>query len=132
MRNAICVLVLLASRAWALDVKANNATSLPPSARFEIVQSSLLARLTFKLDKIEGKVWQLFEGQGKELGWLTMAVKDLPKIPAGSTSPRFQIFASGMLAGSTFMLDTFTGQVWVVKTFAPPAESVLYWEPMAK
>ena len=109
MRRLAVVLLSLVESLLAAEARINNATSLPDNARFQVVQSSLLARLTFKVDKYDGRVWMFYESQGGFL-WVPMIVKGLPKISPGSA--RFQIFVSGFLARDTFLLDSATGRTW--------------------
>ena len=90
-------------------------TTLPANARFEIVQSQLQARWTFRLDRFTGQVAQLVRTTGDKNTWEQMMVDGLPAITAPSR-PRFQIFTSGLAARHTFLIDTDTGRTWQVVT----------------
>lgn len=88
-------------------------TTAPANSRFEIVQSELAARWTFRLDKRCGNVAQLTSTKNESVAWENMLVLGLPPcIPAGKM--RFQIFTSGLAARHTFLIDTETGQSWVL------------------
>jgi hypothetical protein len=89
-------------------------TTAPPSARFEIVQSQLSARWTFRLDRHTGRVAQLVRTQDDDSAWEEMEV--IGGLPPVTTSgrPRFQIFTSGLAAKHTFLIDTDTGRTWMV------------------
>lgn len=90
-------------------------TSPNSGARFEILQSSLAARWTFKLDRYTGRVWQSVRTKEDENAWEEMPVVDLPK--AQSTArPKYQLFSSGIAARYTFLLDSDTGKTWTVIT----------------
>lgn len=90
-------------------------TSLPTAARFEILQSSIAAKWTFRLDRYSGHVWQLVKTNDDDNTWEEMPIIGLPK---GKTSakPRFQIFTSGLAARHTFLIDNDTGKTWLVVT----------------
>ena len=90
-------------------------TSVPPNARFEVVQSTLVARLTFRLDRFTGRVWQLVRTKADDNAWEETAVLERPAPPA-SPRPHFQIFTSGFVARHTFLVDTDTGRSWLVVT----------------
>ena len=90
-------------------------TTLPTNARFEIVQSELTARWTFRLDRFTGQVAQLVKTQDDNTTWEEMTVNGLPKVTTPSR-PRFQIFTSGLAARHTFLIDTDTGRTWLLVT----------------
>ncbi len=89
-------------------------TTSPPSARFEI-QSELAARWTFRLDRFTGHVAQLVKTSEDDNSWENMPVADLPAVTA-PLRPRFQLFASGVAAKYTFLIDADTGKTWVLVT----------------
>lgn len=100
----------------------------PASTRYEIVQSPILARRIFKLDKVTGHVWTLVVDVGDERKWEPMAVIGLQ--PASATAgPHFQIFMSAILAKHAFLLDTSTGATWILTVVDDKAESAL-WLPV--
>jgi hypothetical protein len=114
----------------------HNQTTLPTNARFEIVQSSLVARLTFRLDRYTGRVWQLVKTQDDENAWEETPIRDFPS-EKPSTRPRYQLFTSGIAARLTFLLDTDTGKTWVViATKAKRADGTEYdqnvWKPFTE
>lgn len=67
----IFVFVLVTSSGWAQETNRNQFSNTPESARFEIVQSQLAARFTFKIDKYTGVTFQLVEGENG-LTWQAM------------------------------------------------------------
>lgn len=110
-------------------------TSPVTGARFEIVQSGVVARLTFRLDRYSGAVAQLVSTKSDGLTWEDMNVLGLPRVTP--TKPRFQIFTSGIAARYTFLLDSETGKTWQVVSGkrknrdGKEVEEVL-WEPFAE
>lgn len=94
---------------------AHQQTTTNAGSRFEILQSPLAAKWTFRLDRFTGRVWQLVVTKNEENSWEEMLVNGSPKIQS-PTRPRFQLFTSGLAARHTFLLDSDTGKTWVVVT----------------
>ncbi len=111
---ALC-LALASSLSLAQDRAAviHEQTSPVPGARFEVLQSTVAARWTFRLDRHTGRIWQLVKTRDDDNTWEEMPVVGLPQA-GGTARPRFQLFASGLAARHTFLLDTDTGRTWVV------------------
>ena len=95
------------------DINVHQSTAADPDSRYEIVQSQLAARWTFRLDRYTGEVMQLLLNKEKENIWEKVLVQDLTKIK-NPTRPRFQIFTSGLAARHTFLLDTVSGKTWTL------------------
>ena len=93
----------------------HHQTTAPPGARFEILQSQLAARLTFRLDRFTGHVAQLVRTKEDDHAWEGMQVVGLPSIPNPARA-RFQLFTSGLAVRHRFLIDTDTGKSWVVVT----------------
>lgn len=90
-------------------------STTPPNARFEIVQSELAARWTFRLDRFTGHVAQLVRTKDDDNAWEEMEVTGLTA-QQSETRPRFQIFTSGLAAKHTYLIDGDTGRTWVLVT----------------
>lgn len=117
---ATLLIALLASAAcMAADVdvtvRSSQVTVAPPGARYEIVQSTLAAKATFRLDRYTGRVWELAKTKDDETVWQETRVLDRPQIQA-PTRPRFQIFTSGLALRHAFMIDGDTGRTWLLVT----------------
>jgi hypothetical protein len=111
-RVAVLMAVLLLAVSGAADEGVvHNTTTSAPDARYEIVQSGLAMRFTFRLDRWTGSISQLVEGSDEELVWEPMRIVALS---AGQSQqrPRFQIFTSNLAARTTFLLDQSTGRTW--------------------
>jgi hypothetical protein len=111
-------------------------TVAPSNARFEIVQSELAAKWTFRLDRVTGHVAQLVHTKDDEPAWEEMRVIGIPYIPS-PTRPRFQIFTSGVAARHTFMIDTDEVKTWVIVTNKGKNEDgteyeTSLWQPFAE
>lgn len=119
--SAFVVLVAaFASSTLSAQERMQHVTTAQPSeARFEIVQSSLAFRWTFRLDRFTGFVEQLVthkEEDGDEVfAWEVVTVQERPVI-SNPTRPRFQLFLSGIGARGTLLLDTQEGSSWVYTT----------------
>lgn len=118
-RTTLCAVACLV---WSGHVQANDfpspshqLTSSPSAARFEMVQSPLAAKWTFRLDRYSGRIWQLVKTSDDDSTWEETPVMGLPKGQA-TARPHFQIFTSGLAARHTFLIDNDTGKTWVVVT----------------
>ncbi|MDR3651726.1 MAG: hypothetical protein P4L34_01990 [Paludibacter sp.] len=106
-----------------------QSTATPPNARFEIVQSQLLVKNTFRLDRFTGRISQLVKTSADEMTWENMIVEKLPQIEKPIRA-RFQLFNSGLLARCTYLIDTDTGKTWIlVETTDKDNNSDYLWEP---
>ena len=103
----------LASSAAAQSTSVHRSTTQPTEGKFEIVQSPLAAKWTFRLDRHRGNVGQLVETQDGALTWQEMLVLGLPAI-SSTGKARFTIFASAIAARFTFLIDSQTGNTWVL------------------
>lgn len=123
MRLFLFVSCALANTAFAqLNAATHQMTTLPSDARYEIVQSPLAAKWTFRLDRYTGQVYQFVKMENNELFvvWEAMPVEGLYDIPEPNR-PRFVIFSSGIAARHTFLMDSDTGQTWMLGTVTYPA-----------
>lgn len=133
LKYALYAAVLFQGPAGAQERSLPDRTAAPPNGRYEIVESPVLHRLTFLLDRYEGFVWQLAVNKKDEELWESMHVAS-PAFSSTSLTrphePRFQIFMSGRLARSTYLLDCSTGRVW---QYATEKDSEIgLWQPMDK
>jgi hypothetical protein len=101
---------LLVAMAFAADEPSRAvATTQPTNARFQIVQSEITAKGTFKLDRFTGRVWQLLSTPNGHV-WSAMNVQGVKG--TDSTVARFQLFSSGLAYRFTYLLDTINGMCW--------------------
>jgi len=120
----------------AIPAPPHQYTASAANARFEILQSPLAAKWTFRLDKFSGCIWQLVKTKDDDMSWEEMLVLDLPKIQA-PTRPRFQLFTSGLAARHTFLIDGDTGRTWLVasgkhKRNDGTEYDVVIWQPFGE
>ena len=123
---AACILILanFFPSAYAADV--HQMTNQPSYGRYQVVQSQLAAKWTFRLDRNTGRVWQLVKTKDDQPAWQTTVVFDPPKI-SNPTKPRFVIFTSGLAARHTFLMDSFTGKTW--QLFQDTSLNMVGWQP---
>ncbi len=98
-----------------VSVRSPQTTTAPLGARFEIVQSTIASRLTFRLDKYTGRVWELVKTKDDDNAWQETRVYERPQI-ATPNRARFQLFTSGIAARHTFLIDGDSGKSWVLVT----------------
>jgi hypothetical protein len=115
---------------------SHQLTSAVAGARFEIIQSPLAAKWTFRLDRYSGRVWQLVKTTEDDNGWEETFVFGLPKIQS-TKHPRFQLFTSGIAARHTFLLDSESGKTWcLTSSKGKDKDGVQYdynsWQPFAE
>jgi hypothetical protein len=93
----------------------HTSSSLGSQARYEIIQSTLAARWTFRLDRVCGNVSQIVTAQSENMTFERTPVIGLPKCaPDGKI--RYQIFTSGIAAMHTYLLNTDTGKAWQLQS----------------
>jgi hypothetical protein len=68
-------------------------TATGPDPRFEVVQSTLLRRQTFLLDRWAGRVYVMTQSADSSNAWYEMAITDRPVVPKPA-GDRFQLFYS--------------------------------------
>jgi len=122
---AVAICIVFSHGIFALDANNHERTTTPQDARYEIIQSPLVVRHTFRLDRFAGNIAQLVLVDDN-LTWVEMYINDFPKIE-NPTVPRFQIFTSGIVVRNTFLIDTKTGSTWVL---TQRFDGILIWEPL--
>jgi hypothetical protein len=111
------------------DVNIHTSSTIGGQSRYEIVQSTLAARWTFKVDRVCGTIRQLVITKTDELTWEMMAILELPKCVADGKI-RYQVFSSGLAARHTFLINTDTGKTWQIKsTKDTQGNELLMWFP---
>lgn len=104
-------------------------TTTPENARFEIVQSPLAAKWTFRLDRYTGNVGQLVNTASGGAAWESMTVIGLPKVD-GTSGPRFILLTSGLAARFTFLMDTQSGRTWELTSVGKgSSDPETVWQP---
>ena len=103
----LLVLVTLSFNALA------TATSIPDNGRFQVLQSSLTAKVTIKLDKYNGSSWRLVTNNKGEWAWKEISrSKHLLDTKRNKDKVNYMIYTSGLDADFTMMTNINTGATW--------------------
>lgn len=102
-------------------------TESPGDARFELLQSPLVARLTLLVDKNSGDVFQIVRTKTDEFAWEKIDRIKSKDENLDETQVNFQVFASGIAAKYTYLLNIRTGQTW---TLTEAKSKSLFWDPI--
>jgi hypothetical protein len=105
----------VAVKAQEMLIPPHSSSTLAPNARYEIVQSHLAAKWTFRFDRVCGFVSQLVKTPDGGAAWEAMLIEKRPKCVEDSVS-HYQLFASSLAARHTFLMNTDTGTSWVLTT----------------
>ena len=95
----------------AQETNRNQFTSAPASSRFELVQSELAAKVTLKVDKFSGIVYQLVQGE-KGVTWQIIESEKHPNDTATPGKVNYQVFTSGLAVRMTYLINVNTGATW--------------------
>lgn len=112
---AVATFSFIGSTAVAQSYSANTSSQFPMNDRYEVVQSEIAAKWTFRLDRFCGNVMQLASTPDGTDTWENMIVESLPKCQ-GDFKPHYQLFTSGIAAKHTFLINTASGVTWQLVT----------------
>lgn len=119
----IFVLVLITSQGWTQETNRNQFSNTPESARYQIVQSELVAKITFKIDKYTGETFQLVKGENG-LTWQAIETQRHTQDETNINKVNYQIFTSGLAVRMTFLLNVNTGVTWQL---SEDSDDNLFW-----
>ena len=121
---------LTAPDASAQDLNSaiHYASRSPADARFELLQSALVARLTLLVDKYSGDVFELVKTKNDEFSWEKIFRIKSETDAVDGTHVNFQVFTSGLAAKYTYLLNIHTGQTWVLTN--DKDKEILFWDPI--
>jgi hypothetical protein len=116
MSASLVVLAIYPAAAQQRDPVNHSSTSMSAQGRYEVVQSTLAARWTFRVDRTCGRIHQLVSTQDSGgVAWEEMTVLKMPKC-SNDGKIRYQVFTSGLAARHTFLMNTDTGKTWQIQT----------------
>jgi len=99
------------------EIKSYVSTS-QTGGQFEIIQSPIARKFTFKLDKYGGYVWQLVLADDNSFTWQPVAILNMyQKYPDNDKNKdiTYQIFMSGASVQDCILLNIKTGDTWQLK-----------------
>jgi len=120
-------LFVAASSVAAQETAVSLSSAVPDSARFQVVQSPLLAKLAFRLDRFTGDTWQFVSKQKGGFSWQRVERIELPNDIKSSGKVNYQIFLSGIRAQITVLINTHTGASWYI---AEDPKEGIFWSPI--
>ena len=110
------------------NLRPHEMTLVPSSVRFEIIQSHIAARNTFRIDKYTGQVDQIVKTAKGDLAWEEINRVSHPQDVIEDHKVNYQIFTSGIAARFTFLMNVNTGVTWQLAQ--DPETDVLFWAPL--
>ena len=130
---AASVFLSVGALAQSNDVSIHESTTKPADGRFEVIQSPLAAKWTFRLDRYTGRVDKMVRTLFGDMAWESMSVVDLPDA-ASANSPRFVLFSSSIAARHTFLVDSLTGKTWLLSSLPTEnsEEEQIGWVPFVE
>lgn len=125
MRTVIALLLLSGTTlaGWQ-NIRVHQSTDVPVTARFQIVQSPITARDTFRVDRFTGRVWQQRVDREKSTVW--HRIDPPPDTPDSPNQVNYQVFMSGITVRDTFLMNIHTGACWIL-TKDNGNEATLFW-----
>jgi hypothetical protein len=132
MKTLLMIFYFLAGvlSSLAQEAPIHNFSMTPADAKFEIVQSQIAARWTFRLNRYSGQVSMLVKDSEGKLLWEPMQIVNLVEVPE-TLRPHFQIFLSGIIAQNSFLLDVDSGRTWILTTITEKnKETETMWMPL--
>ena len=117
----------IATETQEIPIPPHSSSTLAPNARYEIVQSHLAAKWTFRLDRVCGFVSQLVKMRDGGTAWEAMPIRKLPNC-VDDSARHYQLFSSSLAAGYTFLMNTDTGTTWVLTTDNNGKNESTLWE----
>ncbi len=127
------VSLTLSGESWAQEfddsnIRPHQVSAVPPTARFEFVQSHIAARSSYRLDKFTGNVQQIVQTESGDLTWENVRKLAHPEDYSKEGEVNYQIFLSGMANRFSFLMNVRTGAMWQLAE--DPKTNELFWTPM--
>ena len=85
---------------------------IAPGDRYQIFESPLNAKWTFRLDRYCGGVDIMVVDKNDDNHWLPMRVLPPPPACSGPSHSHFELFSSNLVVRMTFLMDTANGTTW--------------------
>src|SRR5438876_491374 len=95
------------------EIRGHQKSQVPMDACFEIVQSELAAKVTLRINKFTGDVYQIVKAEnGGGLSWQKMPRQFHEGDKAQPAKVNYQLFTSGLAVKFTFLMNVQTGATW--------------------
>ena len=106
----------------------HSATTQDAAHRYEIVQSTLTRLVTLRVDKYSGQTDALSKGRDGRERWGPVGRLEHPGAISFKNPVNFQVFASGLAARDTFLINAHTGATW--RLIEDDATGEIFWRPL--
>jgi len=120
------LLIAAATTVLAVEIEQHERSSVPPSARYELIQSTLAAKLTLRVDKFTGRVDQIVESIEGGKTWQAIPKRTHANDETKTNEVNYQVFTSAMSVKFTFLINVHTGATWQLVE----SEDGLVWDPI--
>ena len=107
----LCALSLNCSLA---DDRYSAVRTSVDNGRYEIVQSEVMRRFIFMLDKFTGDVFQNVLTSGNERVWRKLHKAGVSYDSTPQTQINYQLFIGGFSVQDIFLLNINTGETWYI------------------
>ena len=124
------ILIILSIPSYSQDEEYPGPVSstIPQSSRYEIIQSNLIARFTFKIDKYSGNVYQLVSDTVDVQSWSKMErIKHVSDVIVNKSKVNYQLFTSGIAVRFTYLMNIDTGATWLL---VKDEYGINFWDPI--
>jgi len=132
--GAICRCLALLAVLWPAQSFAqreavqHEQSAVPLESRYQMVQSTLTARSTFRVDKVLGRVDQIVMRADSTLAWQPIPRRQHPDgDPQVAGRVNYQIFLSGLAVRHTFLMNVNNGATWQLVV---GGDGALAWDPI--
>lgn len=123
----VLLAVFVTQSVTAQERTLHQSSTISEASRYEIVQSPLLAKLAFRLDRFTGDTWQFASTKSGDYAWQKIPRISISNDTRQAKKVNYQIFLSGIRAQQTILLNTNTGVSWYI---AEDPKEGIFWNPM--
>jgi hypothetical protein len=113
--TALAGLLPFSARAQDFPIAPHSSSTMSDANRYEVVQSHLAAKWTFRLDRFCGLVSQFVRATNGDVTWEAMPIEKRPTCVMDGKI-HYQLFSSSLAARHTFLMNTDTGTSWLLTT----------------
>mgnify|MGYP003571269276 CR=1 FL=1 len=131
---AIAMLTVVGAYAQYNIPQYSSVATNPCCGRYEIIQSEIIRKLTFKVDKYEGAIYQLVSDKNDVKVWQLMDILGFYGPGTETSNPRlpnqinYQLFTGGNMAEDTYLINIHSGKTWILSEDRKTKETM--WVPM--
>jgi hypothetical protein len=111
--TALAGLLPFSAGAQEFPIAPQTSSTMSDTNRYEIVQSHLTAKWTFRLDRFCGFVSQIVRTANGDVTWEAMPIEKRPACVMDGKI-HYQVFSSSLAARHTFLMNTDTGTSWLL------------------